>query len=97
MISLPTTDFLDPSIQNAFIKYSNCKCCDKHQKNKPTHDEILNKTYVNQPFKLLRSHSDCVCPCRSNMRWIARYCCGFKYNSYEFMNNVIYKEHLLTT
>ena len=45
-----------------------CKCCPKHQVNKPTQ---FNK-YVETEFHGTQN-TDCFCPCRHNARMICRY------------------------
>lgn len=53
----------------------NCKCCSRHQNNKPSIDYILEEKELDFPFQDTNNIPDCKCPCRHLSRWIIRgYC-----------------------
>lgn len=49
-----------------------CKCCSRHQENKPSIDYILNEKELDFPFHNTNDIPDCKCPCRHLSRWIIR-------------------------
>lgn len=65
---------IDPRV-NEFDQLSNCTCCERHKKNRPT---ILSVLY--EPFPTLTqnilSPDECQCTCRQRARMICRELCG---------------------
>ena len=50
-----------------------CKCCSRHQENRPDKDFIIYKKKLNYPFHDIdKVDLDCSCPCRHLSRWIIR-------------------------
>ena len=61
--------------EKQFEHLSNCKCCNRHQINRPQCLEIWNET----PHSIAdRSQQHCICDCRHKLRFICRDYCGWK-------------------
>jgi len=56
----------------AFDKMAACKCCDRHQVNKP---EFLHADWVDAPHTAIQKNfhlGECQCDCRQTMRFMCR-------------------------
>lgn len=64
---------------------SKCKCCKRHQINKP----FIFFSWVDTPFKFNKSNDNCTCDCRHVSRFICR---QFPYN-FTIQSNLVSREN----
>lgn len=62
--------YVDKEVREKLVELlSKCKCCDRHQVNRPVKYEPWVETRFHN-----QQHTDCECRCRNFSRWLCRTC-----------------------